>query len=298
MELFAADGHDAGGCERVTGKSGMRPSETHFLPRSATCNPPARRPEHRVLLVQRRNCASRRGRRVALLRGRRSSRVASAQHPMPLTVASRHIPSTVGPPGPEHPPRGLEYRYREPQPDERPYARVVQSYECVRQHLDIVGGGRDRRQGARAHRAAPGRGHGGVAEGPRGRERRAVRGNRANRGRRGAGPHAGRRRRGFQGGAVHIGGLLVPKPPSMPCSSGVGVFMGEALFRATANPKPRKNAKRCSCTARPQREAGVEESATRSGVRAPRLPNTETRTAATRNRSRKAPARSWLSGRR
>ena len=28
MELFAADGHDAGGCERVTGKSGMRPVET------------------------------------------------------------------------------------------------------------------------------------------------------------------------------------------------------------------------------------------------------------------------------
>ncbi len=27
MELFAADGHDAGGCERVTGKSGMRPNE-------------------------------------------------------------------------------------------------------------------------------------------------------------------------------------------------------------------------------------------------------------------------------
>ena len=26
MELFAADGHDAGGCERVTGKSGMRPN--------------------------------------------------------------------------------------------------------------------------------------------------------------------------------------------------------------------------------------------------------------------------------
>ena len=25
MELFAADGHDAGECERVTGKSGMRP---------------------------------------------------------------------------------------------------------------------------------------------------------------------------------------------------------------------------------------------------------------------------------
>ena len=28
MELFAADGHDAGGCERVTGKSGMRPFAT------------------------------------------------------------------------------------------------------------------------------------------------------------------------------------------------------------------------------------------------------------------------------
>ena len=28
MELFAADGHDAGGCERVTGKSGMRPHAT------------------------------------------------------------------------------------------------------------------------------------------------------------------------------------------------------------------------------------------------------------------------------
>ena len=27
MELFAADGHDAGGCERVTGKSGMRPPQ-------------------------------------------------------------------------------------------------------------------------------------------------------------------------------------------------------------------------------------------------------------------------------
>ena len=27
MELFAADGHDAGGCERVTGKSGMRPTD-------------------------------------------------------------------------------------------------------------------------------------------------------------------------------------------------------------------------------------------------------------------------------
>ena len=31
MELFAADGHDAGGCERVTGKSGMRPKiRTHL----------------------------------------------------------------------------------------------------------------------------------------------------------------------------------------------------------------------------------------------------------------------------
>ena len=30
MELFAADGHDAGGCERVTGKSGMRPSDFSY----------------------------------------------------------------------------------------------------------------------------------------------------------------------------------------------------------------------------------------------------------------------------
>ena len=30
MELFAADGHDAGGCERVTGKSGMRPFQHHL----------------------------------------------------------------------------------------------------------------------------------------------------------------------------------------------------------------------------------------------------------------------------
>ena len=32
MELFAADGHDAGGCERVTGKSGMRPVLAFGLP--------------------------------------------------------------------------------------------------------------------------------------------------------------------------------------------------------------------------------------------------------------------------
>ena len=31
MELFAADGHDAGGCERVTGKSGMRPDLLNFI---------------------------------------------------------------------------------------------------------------------------------------------------------------------------------------------------------------------------------------------------------------------------
>ena len=31
MELFAADGHDAGGCERVTGKSGMRPHLCRLL---------------------------------------------------------------------------------------------------------------------------------------------------------------------------------------------------------------------------------------------------------------------------
>ena len=32
MELFAADGHDAGGCERVTGKSGMRPAGLELSP--------------------------------------------------------------------------------------------------------------------------------------------------------------------------------------------------------------------------------------------------------------------------
>ena len=31
MELFAADGHDADGCERVTGKSGMRPFRVAML---------------------------------------------------------------------------------------------------------------------------------------------------------------------------------------------------------------------------------------------------------------------------
>ena len=43
MELFAADGHDAGGCERVTGKSGMRPwlaahprFHLHFTPTYAS----------------------------------------------------------------------------------------------------------------------------------------------------------------------------------------------------------------------------------------------------------------------
>ena len=36
MELFAADGHDAGGCERVTGKSGMRPRR---MPLSSGSNP-------------------------------------------------------------------------------------------------------------------------------------------------------------------------------------------------------------------------------------------------------------------
>ena len=36
MELFAADGHDAGGCERVTGKSGMRPTCSMFATNSAS----------------------------------------------------------------------------------------------------------------------------------------------------------------------------------------------------------------------------------------------------------------------
>ena len=36
MELFAADGHDAGGCERVTGKSGMRPDRLPLEPPAET----------------------------------------------------------------------------------------------------------------------------------------------------------------------------------------------------------------------------------------------------------------------
>ena len=41
MELFAADGHDAGGCERVTGKSGMRPAARFLLaPAASNITPP------------------------------------------------------------------------------------------------------------------------------------------------------------------------------------------------------------------------------------------------------------------
>ena len=44
MELFAADGHDAGGCERVTGKSGMRPLRRVLKPTGSLylhCDPTA-----------------------------------------------------------------------------------------------------------------------------------------------------------------------------------------------------------------------------------------------------------------
>ena len=44
MELFAADGHDAGGCERVTGKSGMRP--LHFAGRLQSLSDPRHFAEH------------------------------------------------------------------------------------------------------------------------------------------------------------------------------------------------------------------------------------------------------------
>ena len=40
MELFAADGHDAGGCERVTGKSGMRPRARELVRRIEFCHTP------------------------------------------------------------------------------------------------------------------------------------------------------------------------------------------------------------------------------------------------------------------
>ena len=45
MELFAADGHDAGGCERVTGKSGMRPIRSQDLTFALLA--PARHRSHR-----------------------------------------------------------------------------------------------------------------------------------------------------------------------------------------------------------------------------------------------------------
>ena len=41
MELFAADGHDAGGCERVTGKSGMRPVAVDVLDERSPLPEPA-----------------------------------------------------------------------------------------------------------------------------------------------------------------------------------------------------------------------------------------------------------------
>ena len=41
MELFAADGHDAGGCERVTGKSGMRPEREGSHPEQGPVKPPS-----------------------------------------------------------------------------------------------------------------------------------------------------------------------------------------------------------------------------------------------------------------
>ena len=55
MELFAADGHDAGGCERVTGKSGMRPHHVSSGPgrRRSHAEPPRDRGGAREALVQR-----------------------------------------------------------------------------------------------------------------------------------------------------------------------------------------------------------------------------------------------------
>ena len=54
MELFAADGHDAGGCERVTGKSGMRPRSLN-----PNVTPPGLRPGCLEGEPQARRCRSR-----------------------------------------------------------------------------------------------------------------------------------------------------------------------------------------------------------------------------------------------
>ena len=52
MELFAADGHDAGGCERVTGKSGMRPSDFRLLAKKAQVQVDAGRADRESVLGQ------------------------------------------------------------------------------------------------------------------------------------------------------------------------------------------------------------------------------------------------------
>ena len=93
MELFAADGHDAGGCERVTGKSGMRPyhSDETLVALGAVgvrsqvsepelgrrCwqdkkmgrTPPEKRAVQKALYANRRRVRGRRGRRLQRCRG-------------------------------------------------------------------------------------------------------------------------------------------------------------------------------------------------------------------------------------
>ena len=64
MELFAADGHDAGGCERVTGKSGMRP-----VPQAQGPGRPDQLLASRWLLHPRRTRRLRRARPVVVRRG-------------------------------------------------------------------------------------------------------------------------------------------------------------------------------------------------------------------------------------
>ena len=90
MELFAADGHDAGGCERVTGKSGMRPAK----PSRWACigHAPCTRCPTRKLLQE---CSAKKeNRRVVVRRPLEMSRVSQVGSP-PGAAHSRTVAQLV-----------------------------------------------------------------------------------------------------------------------------------------------------------------------------------------------------------
>ena len=89
MELFAADGHDAGGCERVTGKSGMRPQA---LPRV-----PGRNPADQLDAAPERRGRGRRGPGAAR-RGIRSSQTRAWPSPSFMSMLARRSGVRGGPP--------------------------------------------------------------------------------------------------------------------------------------------------------------------------------------------------------